>query len=167
VPIQGFPTAEARLVTDALERSLERVVVAMQPPIPGLGPVIRLFGPLGEALMWVVALDNHLRAADPTYEARPDADPHGQALLGLRFARNKTVHGVLVAAFFYGGAAVGLIQLGNAGLGQAPSCRWRPGGQLQAAHDDLREAYDIHVSGRELLSILNPAVAFLRSEAGT
>jgi hypothetical protein len=30
-----------------------------------------------------------------------------------------------------------------------------------------RAAYDAHVAGQELMAILNPAVSYLRAEAGT
>lgn len=45
-----------------------------------------------EASMWMLALDEHLRASDPTYEQRRDSDTGGQILRGLRWARNAAVH---------------------------------------------------------------------------
>ncbi len=167
MPIQGFPTPAAHLVVAALDAAVARVAQITQGPVPGLGPATTLFAPLSETLMWIVALDNELRAADPTYEQRRDGDHDGQALPGLRFARNRAVHGLVVAAYMHGGAVPGMMQLGNAGLGQAPTHRWRASAELQNVPGELSHAYDAHVSGRGILEVLNPVIAFLRSESGT
>lgn len=168
--VAGFPTAQAAAVTAALQAAMERVSQGMMPPMPGPGPVGRLFGSLGETLTWIIALDEMLEDADVQYKARRNADPDGRVLRGLRFARNHAVHGAVVAALFHGGAGLGLMQLGNAGLGQGPSYRWRPSAELPPLAQPqplLKEVYDLHIGGRALITILNPAVAYLRLEAGT
>jgi len=68
-----------------------------------------LFAPLGELLVWLIALDDLLAAADGTYRAQCDADSDGIVLPGIRYARNAAVHGELVVSATYAtsGAALG------------------------------------------------------------
>jgi hypothetical protein len=75
------------IYTDALLDAMQRVYQGMQPPMPGLGAVIRLFAPMGEALAWIVALDDTLEGADGTYRARRNVHADGCLIRGLRYAR--------------------------------------------------------------------------------
>lgn len=93
MPIPGFPTPEAQRLTDALLAARQRVQQGTQPPIPGLGPVVRLFGPIGEVLGWIVAVDDILEDADGTYRARRDGHADGRLMRGLRYARNQVIRG--------------------------------------------------------------------------
>jgi hypothetical protein len=137
--------------------------------MPGLGPVARLFAPIGEVLAWIVALDDTLEGADGTYRARRNGHADGRLIRGLRYARNQVIHGTVVAAYFHGGAVPGLIVL-PAVLGQAPSYRWRPSADLPVVTGTqipLKNVYDAHIANVELMPVLNRAVGYLRLEAGT
>ena len=54
------------------------------------------FAAAGEALWWAIVLDHYFeQQADlPNYRARRDADPRGELLRGVRYARNAVGHHV-------------------------------------------------------------------------
>lgn len=52
---------------------------------------------VGSGAFWACALDEQLRAADPTYEGRRDTDAQGLLLPGIRLVRNAVTHGAVVA----------------------------------------------------------------------
>ena len=169
MPIAGYPTPEAQRLTDSLVDAMQRVHQGMQPPMPGLGPVVRLFAPMGEVLAWIVALDDTLEGADGTYRTRRNIHADGCLIRGLRYVRNQVIHGTVVVAYFHGGAVPGLMVL-PAVPGQAPSYRWRASAELPAvtgAQIPLRNIYDAHIANAEVMPILDRAVAYLRLEAGT
>jgi hypothetical protein len=169
MPIPGYPTPEVQRLTDSLVDATQRVRQGMQPPMPGLGPVVRLFAPLGEVLAWIVALDDTLEGADGTYRARRKIHADVRLIRGLRYARNQVIHGTVVVAYFHGGAVPGLMVL-PAVPGQAPSYRWRASAELPAvtgAQIPLRNVYDSDIAKGELMPVLDRAVAYLRLEAGT
>jgi hypothetical protein len=156
----------------ALEQALGRLQQAAG-VVHGLGPTPALFAPLGETLMWVCALDELLtQAGCKPYKDARDAHPEGCMVQGLRYARNRSLHGDVIAlGVGHGGAALGMMQLGNAGLGQAPSYRWRARATLPPMPQrferlDQQHAYDAHLSGRPILAAVHAAFAYLRAEAG-
>jgi hypothetical protein len=169
MPIPGYPIPDAQRLTDALLDAMKRVYQGMQPPMPGLGPVNRLFAPVGEVLAWIVAFDDTLEGADGTYRARRNGHADGRVIPGLRYARNQVIHGTVVAAYFHGGAVPGLMVLPVV-PGQAPSYRWRASSELPVVTGTqitLRNVYDAHIANAEVGPVLDRAVAFLRLEAGT
>jgi hypothetical protein len=112
-PLLQNATPDLRLrsqrVTDAASEALQRV----GPQVP-TAP----FAPIGETLMWLIALEDLLVAAcnhaGLNYWQRRNADPHGAVLPGIRYARNAAVHGELVVTItvvnpgaVYGAAAYG------------------------------------------------------------
>ncbi len=115
-----------------------------------------MFGPIGESLTWLRALDELLKDADPTYAARRDGHPEGCVIPGLRWARNLAVHGVTVMEMVgvIPGAQPGLMRLGLSQLGSVQSCHWSgrvalpPPGRPQ--HPDTERSYDQHVGGKPL-----------------
>ena len=141
--------------------------------VHGLGPTPALFAPLGETLMWLCALDELLtEAGRKAYTDIRDAHHDGCMVLGLQYARNRSLHGDVIAlAVGHGGAALGMMQLGNAGLGQAPSYRWRARATLppmppRFERPDQQQAYDAHLSGRPILGAVHATFVYLRAEAG-
>lgn len=133
-----------------------------------------VFAPLGETLVWLVALDDLLAAADRSYRSQRDADPDGAALPGLRYARNAVVHGELVVATTYAkpGAILGTAALGTFALGEGPSTRWIsrtsiPHAPKPSKHLPTHErSYDRHVAGRDVCAPLGTALDFLRDAIG-
>lgn len=137
----------ARLVT-AAENALARLRAAA----PG-----DVFAELGESLFWIVAL---------AQARRMQGDP---LILGLKWARNRIAHGVLVAApvQYKHGAQLGYIRLGYTRLGTGPSFTWVPRhlislGPEEWRDDRLAAAYDTHVSGKGVGAPLDDALALLR-----
>jgi hypothetical protein len=132
------------------------------------------FGPVGEALVWLVAVDDLLATADRGYRSRRDADPDGAALPGIRYARNAVVHGEMVVTTTYvkPGAVLGAAALGTFALGEGPSIRWI--NRVSIAHTPRasrhlaaqEQSYDSHLAGREIREPLNSAVEFLRDAVG-
>jgi hypothetical protein len=55
----------------------------------------RFFAAAVEASMWAVAMDDFLKDEDASYASRRDADPAGQIVLGLRWARNQGIHNLM------------------------------------------------------------------------
>jgi hypothetical protein len=65
----------------------ERLVRAAESACARIHPLTDdVFPSLGEALVWLVAIDDLLSMADSTYRARRDADPDGAGLPGLTVA---------------------------------------------------------------------------------
>ncbi len=53
-----------------------------------------LYAVVGEALGWLIALDKWHLIETPGYAAARAADPDGQLLVGLKYARNRVQHGL-------------------------------------------------------------------------
>jgi hypothetical protein len=159
-----LPTSPYRARSERLIRAAEAACARIHPLTDNVFPS------LGETLVWLVAIDDLLSSADSKYRARRDADPDGAGLPGIRFARNAVVHGEMVTATTYAkpGAVLGAAPLGTFALGEGPSTRWVA--RASIAHTPKRtkylsaqeQSYDVHVAGRDVLSPLSLALAFLR-----
>jgi len=171
-PLLQNATPELRLrsqrVTDAASEALQRV-----------GPQVLSapFAPIGETLMWLIALEDLVVAACNNaalnYWQQRNADPDGAVMPGIRYARNATVHGELVVTItaVNPGAVLGAAPLGTFALGQGPSAHWQPRRLLKhapkaAPHLAQQEAsYDSQIAGRAVLPPLELAFDFLRDAA--
>jgi hypothetical protein len=137
--------------------------------IPG-----QMFAPLGEALMWLIALDDLLASTDASYRANAAADADGDALPGVRYARNAIVHGHAVTSTTQsrGGAVLGAAALGSFALGEAPSARWIDRTAIgftpkPSAYVDAQErSYDLQLDGNLVDPLLQRVLQFLRAAAG-
>ncbi|MGC2206892.1 MAG: hypothetical protein WA724_03445 [Candidatus Dormiibacterota bacterium] len=127
-----------------------------------------IFGPLGETLFWIVALDDTLNETSGiAYRGPRDADPAGQLIPGLRYARNKVAHGVDVTTVSdrYGGAVLGLMQLGVGRLGDPAEHRWKAGLPPSGRdHKDQNDAYDAHLAQRGILPTIDAALDYIRRQ---
>ena len=91
--------------------------------------------------------------------------------MGLKWARNRVAHGVVVSApiepRIYG-SEPGLAILGVSMLGSASRpARWLPRSATQLGPRDRRnqteeQAYDAHVAGQPLIDVLDRAIAIAR-----
>jgi hypothetical protein len=152
----------------------ERLVSAAETACCRVRPLeAEIFQPLGETLVWLVAIDDLLHAADSNYRTRRDADPDGAGLPGLRLARNAVVHGVMVTSATYDkpGGGLAAAPLATFALGEGPSTRWvarasiahtpKPGKHVPSQE----RSYDTHIAGHDVLSPLTLALGFLRDAA--
>ncbi|HEX4114817.1 MAG TPA: hypothetical protein VHY18_02970 [Solirubrobacteraceae bacterium] len=136
-----------------------------------------IFQPLGEALMWMVALEDLVMAHCGSYVQQRDADVDGAMLPGIRYARNAMVHGELVVSTVSasGGAVLGAAVLGAFSLGEGPSVRWKartsigftPRFASSPSVLQQEQSYDNEITGRNVLPLLSAALAFLHHAAGT
>jgi hypothetical protein len=132
------------------------------------------FGPLGETLVWLVAIDDLLASCEGTYRARRDADPDGAALPGIRYARNAVVHGEMVSSTTYAkpGAVLGAAALGTFALGEGPSTRWLDRASIAHTPKSTKhlapqeQSYDSHLAGRDVHEPVRAAAAFLTDAVG-
>ncbi|SRR6266851_261723 len=130
-----------------------------------------LFVPLGQAVMWLAALDDFLWMADRNYPPARDADPQGNVLLGQRLVRNALLHGDLVVelARADAGAVLGRMRLGASRLGSGPSCDWVTLEALrlrQAPRENQAVSYRKHFSQKPIMKPLLDGFAFLQRSAG-
>lgn len=119
-----------------------------------------LFVPLCEALWWTVSVDDgftelsdgtHNYYASPSeYQNARDADPNGQIMLGLIYARNRCGHQRAIAT---------TVRLPTPGspipMVLGPVFTWRPTSQLpppDPAHPNtaLRQVYDTRLAGQSV-----------------
>jgi len=153
----------AQRLTDSAAGALARVTTGAQ------------FAPVGEALMWLIALEDLVVAVDGRYWALRNADVDGDVLPGVRYARNAVVHGRTVTATLYahGGAMLGAAMLGTFALGEVPSTRWSARAAIgftptPTPHVPAQEhSYDVAIAGQHVLAPLERALTFLRSAVGT
>jgi hypothetical protein len=116
------------------------------------------FAQLGEVLFWLFALTEENSRSDPL-------------LVGLRWARNRIAHGVVVAApiepRIYG-SEPGLAIPGVSMPGSASRpARWLPRSAIQLGPRDRsnqteEQGYDAHVAGQPLMDVLDRALAIAR-----
>jgi len=118
------------------------------------------FAELGEALFWLIAL-----AEARGRHKKPDL------LQGLRWARNRIAHGVLLTApqEWHYGTELGKWVLGRGELGTRSEYRWLPldaikprRAQKQKQDQTVGEtAYQDHVAGRSVIELLREGVALV------
>jgi hypothetical protein len=140
-------------------------------------PVEDIFQPLGETLMWIVALEDLVISHCGGYVQQRDADADGTILPGIRYARNAMVHGELVVStvFASGGAMLGAAMLGTFALGEGPSVRWNARSSIgftpRSANSrrviQQERSYDNEMVGRDVVPLLSAALNFLQHAAGT
>jgi hypothetical protein len=134
--------------TAAIERVAANEAAGIDPDI---------FAELGEALYWLTAL----------------AEANGRKTLplltGLRWARNRITHGVVVTApvQWHYGAELGRLALGMAQLGTTSGHEWLPRTQVPLGPDDRSRpteeaAYDVHVAGRRVVELLREGLTLAR-----
>jgi hypothetical protein len=141
--------------TDRLERACEaalgRLVVKER---EGTDPDI--FNELGEALFWLRALAEANRRSDPVLD-------------GLRWARNRVAHGLLLTAptaWTYG-SELGRMVLGQSMLGTTSGSRWLARSEITAgtppwSDPNSEAAYDAHIAGQSVLPSLRQGLALAR-----
>ena len=123
--------------------------------------------------MWLVALDDLLKAVDSRYERRRNRDTDGVVLGGIRLARNAVVHGVdVVAVTHTTGSAMGGVAMGGTFAGgQIGSIYWLPRSSIpftpNTSAQQQKASYDSELSGKGICPTLQGALAFLRAAAGT
>jgi hypothetical protein len=165
-------TSDTRLrsqrLTDAASEALQRV---------RLHVLSAPFAPVGETLVWLIALEDLLVAACNSaglnYWQQRNADSDGAVLPGIRYVRNAAVHGELVVTITVvnPGAVLGAAALGTFAPGQGPSAHWQPRALLRHApkttpHLAQQQAsYDSHIAGRAVTPPLELAFDFLRDAA--
>jgi hypothetical protein len=150
---------------EAIER-LEAIPVSVAAP--------GLFGAVGEAVMWLAALDDLLRHSDAQYELRRSLDPGGALLPGIRFARNVLTHGHAVAGVtaLRPGSELGMLMLGVSQLGTVSRVSWVERSQIphivRKARTSVSEeqSYEQSLAGRDPVPTLQAALQFVRNEAG-
>src|SRR5579875_3623481 len=113
-----------------------------------------------EAMMWVVAMDDHLRA-DPAYVSRRDGDVGGRIVRGLRWARNAAVH-QLVSVHVT--PPQGMTFPMTFPLTFERAATWRPRTEISGVHrrqPDNEAAYDSAIAGQPVQQTLRDAAHFL------
>jgi len=171
---------EGRLLTvvalaDETRGRVERIVAAAEASfvrLTGVAEVIDadtpddIFGPLGEAVLWIVALDDTLRKSlGLDYESTRKDDPNGRLIQGLQHARNKITHGldVTTTSELYGGAMLGRLKLGTGRLNELPEHRWKA--ELPPSsrdNDQQKQPYADHLAGQGVLPTIRAALDYLR-----
>ena len=131
------------------------------------------FGPLGEALFWLVALDDLLEdVGGELYRNERDADDAGRLMRGLRYARNQVAHGTLVATLVDvnpDNAVLDVMILDQARLDTPIRLIWLARREFPEPTRDQRgadEVYDAELAGKPLLDTLARAVRFARTSGG-
>jgi hypothetical protein len=115
------------------------------------------FAELGEALFWLFAL------------AEANGRDSQGLLLGIKWARNRIAHGVVMAApvrWRYG-AEPGRLVLGMGMLGTASGLEWLPRSSVTLGPKDRPDArqeaaYDAIVAGRPVVEVLQEARALAK-----
>jgi hypothetical protein len=112
-----------------------------------------------EAAMWIVALNDFLRKADPSYDQRRDDDPGGRIARGLVWVRNNGVHGLI---------DVHEVKEGMTFPARFPArfehASWKNRVDVAVARsqsDENEEAYDSNVAGRVVQNTLRETQDFL------
>jgi hypothetical protein len=135
-------------LSDACQAAIERMSAKED---SGIDP--DTFAEVGEVLFWLVALA----------EANGRRDP---LLNGLRWARNRITHGVIVAApvDWHYGSELGRLVLGKAILGTSSGHEWLDRASVPLGPNERRNPaqardYDAHVAGRRVVDTLRAALA--------
>lgn len=128
---------------------------------------------LGEALLWVGALDAYGTRLTPDYLQRRDADAQGRAVGGLVHARNFQAHQLLAAAAgVLSGSTPEVVRGGGnltiTGLALTASFNWVAAADLPVMRNAQGRdvMYDQHVAGRPLTDPLDDAVAWFSALIG-
>jgi hypothetical protein len=112
-----------------------------------------------ETTMWATALDDLLTAMDPEYVRRRDVDEGGQALRGLRWARNQGVHQLVALHKMSEGRTYPLTYprryVEPVWLARAETA------PLAKPQRQNEQAYDDHIAGRTVSSTLATVHDFL------
>ena len=120
-----------------------------------------------EALHWICALDEQLRKEDGGYTVRRDKDEYGRIVPGLRYARDRAMHQVVISTdqdrrSFYKPRS-GLFHI-------ATSCPvWAPTGTLPESEQsgdkrNLKESYEKYVAEQGAWKPLFKSLDFLTNE---
>ena len=118
--------------------------------------------------MWLVAADDVLEAHDSRYKSSRDGDPVGLRLKGIRFARNHAVHGLEVGALAAARSTSSLpatipFVLGGSKIVWIPNSLVPPAPRNQG--ESLRQPYELHLEGRDVLPLLDEALDYLEARA--
>jgi hypothetical protein len=162
---------ERKRAETGLAEAYKRLTDRIGDPAAG-DPVLSL----AETLTWCYALEEHLRqgrGGNAAYFLTRDADPDGQALAGLMYARGLVTHSLVTTAQLVDvlqppamrslpGERGGRV-MHSAGL--ISSYRWKPLAKLPLPgrpEKNGRDAfYDLHVADRPLVQPLFAAMDFL------
>lgn len=161
-------SARGRLLGEALAAALDRFR-ANQTLDPSA-----VFGPLGECLFWLTALDSLLESVgNPAYGTARDQDVAGQAIPGLRWARNQIVHGVQVSGLAMidpHNAVPGLAMPGMAMPGRGADLVWLAPNVISSQRQGKRRAeevvYSQYLAGQSVRDTLVGAATYVRTEGG-
>ncbi len=166
---------EAQPRAVAVARALRLALDRLRPHVGSIAQPDAAFGPLGEALFWLCALDQLLTDVDgSSYEDLRTADPDGRLVPGLRFARNRVAHGVAVASVSEvnpENAVLGLGVLGRMRLGTPANLTWRRLEVIPPPPENLRRpaqeaSYQQHLAGNAVFETVEDAAIWLCSTAG-
>ena len=139
-----------KLSFEALEDALKRI---------GTYDPDNRFAPLAETLLWIDLIDTAFRKddGDKYVEARKEK-PGGILVRGLRYARNRLTHDVMV----YGMHEI-QYEGGDFNVG-TPTWRWRIVDDLPTYTwaKEIQDIYKDELEGKEVEPILNDAANFLR-----
>jgi hypothetical protein len=117
-----------------------------------------------ETIVWACALDDLLTKMDPDYEERRNADPGGQVLRGMRWARNQGVHQLL--ALHRDGGGLAFPATFPATFPYQPVWLDRTATAPKAKRQPANEqAYDQFVAGKSVAETLDGVQSFLWERA--
>jgi hypothetical protein len=137
----------------------------------------RISASAGEALLWIAALDNYMVIQDQKrgtgYRTRRDADPLGEVVRALAYARDALGHGLsMVSSFVYELGSPGIVQGDNvlkeaSGPWLTIHFRWASITKLPNRRQDatLDRLYEQRVANRPLSHPLDEAHRFFEGEA--
>ncbi len=138
--------------TDRLERACEAALGRLAAKEQG-GIDPDIFNELGEALFWLRALAEANRRSGPV-------------LNGLRWARNRVAHGILVTAptSWTHGSELGRLVLGRSVLGSVSGSRWLARSEIivgtrQRSDPNGETGYDAHLAGQSVLPVVRGALS--------
>lgn len=139
----------ARRLATACSAAIERYAAKER---EGINPDI--FAELGESLFWLIAL------------AEASGRHKIELFRGLRWARNRIAHGVLVTApvEWQYGAELGRAVLGPIVLGTTSGNEWLPREDISVSRAQKSDpggetAYDDHLAGRRVIVVLRDGLA--------
>jgi hypothetical protein len=123
-----------------------------------------------EAVNWACSLDEQLASEDPTYRARREADSQGCTLLGLRYARDRVMHQVVVTSAqddrsFFDPRPGGILHIASSYPIWARTVALpEPEGRHKNKQEDRKMAYELYVAERGVWKPLFAALRFLTEE---
>lgn len=121
-----------------------------------------------EAINWACSLDEQLNAEDPAYRDRRDSHSDGCSLPGLRYARDRVMHQVIVTAAednrsFFDPGPGGVAHIASSYPVWARTTSLpEPTGRHK--HEDRKDAYEAHIAERGVWKPLFAALRFLTEE---